>query len=149
MAAPGRDALFERKLAKLQGKFLRWEDFSSTPAPEGLLGSVRACCPRWPSAFALRQCRGSSRSVRHAPGHLRVLTFRGLQGGFGEVWRVRKRVSNEEFALKVIDSNSPDILTPDVVAECARPAPAGLARLSARRAQVLHAAQGEALLAAH
>ena len=46
---------------------------------------------------------------------------RGSQGGFGEVWRVRKRVSNEEFALKVIDSNSPDILTPDVVAECARP----------------------------
>ena len=121
MAAPGRDALFERKLAKLKGKFLRWDDFTATPAPEGLLGSVRARCPSWPSALALRQSRGSSRSMRHAPGHLRVLTFCGSQGGFGEVWRVRKRVSNEEFALKVIDSDSPDILTPDVVAECARP----------------------------
>lgn len=42
MAAPVRDVLFERKLAKLRPKFLQWTDFKATPAPEGLLGEVRA-----------------------------------------------------------------------------------------------------------
>ena len=81
------------------------------------LAWLGACTlPRLPE----RACvAAASLLVRHAPGR-RVLTCRGSQGAFGQVWRVRKRASNEEFALKVMESDSPDIMTPDVVAECAR-----------------------------